>query len=52
MATRVSQKPAVAVSIAQKTTSLADYTLVSQKIGVGTPIMQKPATGYTEVAQK
>jgi hypothetical protein len=27
-------------------------TLVSQKIGMGTPVMAKVATGYTDVAQK
>jgi hypothetical protein len=49
--TRISQKPTVAVAVAQKVA--AGHTEVSQKTGTSaTPVMQKAATGYTEVAQK
>lgn len=53
--TRISQKNTVASAVSQKTISApVGWTLVSQKTNVsgGTAIMQKPATGYTEVAQK
>jgi len=51
-ATRISQKANVATPVAQKV--IAAWTLVSQKTGVPTSIMQKPpgATGWTEVSQK
>lgn len=52
--TRISQKPVVAVAVAQKVAT--GYTQVSQKTGTpATAIAQKPITlpaGWTEVSQK
>jgi hypothetical protein len=49
--TTITQKtPTALTPVAQKV--IAGWTLVSGKTSVPTAIMQKPATGYTEVSQK